>query len=528
MSLVLDAFLVALGWGHILLAPYTKVEESFNLHAMHDVLMYGVTPNALSYFDHFVFPGAVPRTFIGSVLVAWAADPIIKVAASLGLVQHKLNLQITLRLVLGTVNALGLCFIRRAISKRFGSLTSLFFTLLTCSQFQLPFWMGRTVPNMFALFLVNMSTYFVLGGAPSMKHRTAKAGYLPIAILLLAFAAAVFRAEVALLLAPLALQMLGTGLISFNRLLIIGFVSSLVSVGLTILVDSYFWHQPLLWPEFSSIYFNVVQGKSSEWGTSPPLTYFVSFLPKLLLTALPLSAVGIVADARVRKLLVPSFTFITLISFLGHKEWRFIAYVVPIFNIAAARACAIIVSLARGTWTGRLLTAIVCGCLLANFAFTAIATWISSTNYPGGDAMQRLHALYPASQSIHVHISNLAAQTGASLFHQDNAPPYHPAMAAPLAASWTYNKTEGLQMDDLMSPRSPFTHLIVESLPAQLHPDWKVVDTIRTFNSGFKAAIDIGALSGAVLKMDHVALITQLQNVYRLLKRDALWILERV
>jgi hypothetical protein len=47
MSVALDALIVALGWLHVLLAPYSKVEESFNLHAMHDVLMFGVTPRAL-------------------------------------------------------------------------------------------------------------------------------------------------------------------------------------------------------------------------------------------------------------------------------------------------------------------------------------------------------------------------------------------------------------------------------------------------------------------------------------------------
>jgi hypothetical protein len=56
------------------------------------------------------------------------------------------------RLVLATLNAIGLCLLRRAVARRFGRPTGLFFTLITCSQFHIPFWMGRTLPNMFALF----------------------------------------------------------------------------------------------------------------------------------------------------------------------------------------------------------------------------------------------------------------------------------------------------------------------------------------------------------------------------------------
>lgn len=47
MSIALDLLVFATGFGHVLLAPYSKVEESFNLHATHDVLMYGVTPSSL-------------------------------------------------------------------------------------------------------------------------------------------------------------------------------------------------------------------------------------------------------------------------------------------------------------------------------------------------------------------------------------------------------------------------------------------------------------------------------------------------
>lgn len=31
---------LAITWAHVFLSPYTKVEESFTLHAVHDVLAY--------------------------------------------------------------------------------------------------------------------------------------------------------------------------------------------------------------------------------------------------------------------------------------------------------------------------------------------------------------------------------------------------------------------------------------------------------------------------------------------------------
>ena len=47
MTLVLDALIYAVAWTHVLLAPYTKVEESFTLHALHDLLLYGGSPDVL-------------------------------------------------------------------------------------------------------------------------------------------------------------------------------------------------------------------------------------------------------------------------------------------------------------------------------------------------------------------------------------------------------------------------------------------------------------------------------------------------
>ena len=55
MSFVQDLALLATAWGHVFLAPYTKVEESFNLHAVHDILMYGIRPGAVQNVSNSVY-----------------------------------------------------------------------------------------------------------------------------------------------------------------------------------------------------------------------------------------------------------------------------------------------------------------------------------------------------------------------------------------------------------------------------------------------------------------------------------------
>lgn len=65
---------------------------------------------------------------------------------------------------------------------------------------------------------------------------------------LLALATAIFRCDVIVMAAPLLLALLARRRVAFLPLLATGIVGGLASIGLTVLVDSYFWRR-WLWPE---------------------------------------------------------------------------------------------------------------------------------------------------------------------------------------------------------------------------------------------------------------------------------------
>ena len=135
---------------HLLVAPYTKVEESFNIQATHDIITYSSLPGNflknLRFFDHVDFPGAVPRTFVGALALAIVSKPITAFTGA----EYA---QIVVRAALGLFNTVALLKYKDALAKAYGRNVGRWYLLLQASQFHVIFYASRTLPNMFAFGL---------------------------------------------------------------------------------------------------------------------------------------------------------------------------------------------------------------------------------------------------------------------------------------------------------------------------------------------------------------------------------------
>ncbi|XP_044265784.1 dol-P-Man:Man(7)GlcNAc(2)-PP-Dol alpha-1,6-mannosyltransferase [Tribolium madens] len=440
---------------HLVYCPFTKVEESFNLQAMHDILYHKWN---LSQYDHLEFPGVVPRSFIGPLFISILVAPIVSILQLFEI--NKFWAQYIVRFALGGCVIASFHVLSRTLGKIFGRNWQLWFMAVTVTQSHFMFYLSRPLPNIFALPIVLLALNSWLKGENKQF------------ILFSGAAIIIFRAELALFLGLLLLYDLINKRITLKRFFQMAIPGGVAFLLLSVVIDSIFWNRPL-WPEGEVLWYNTVLNKSSQWGTSPFLWYFYSAIPRGMATSVFLIPLGLYFDERVRKLCIPTLLFVLLFSFLPHKELRFIIYVFPFLNATAATACHRIWENRNKSPIYHLLSLGVCGHLGVNVFFTLFLLSISGTNYPGGTAISHLHRLAKDEVNVSVHISNLAAQTGVSRFTQINP-------------NWTYSKVENVLAG---APEMyEYTHLIAEAR-SKFSPNLKpyasthdIIDTIEAFH----------------------------------------------
>ncbi|KAF7503826.1 hypothetical protein GJ744_003216 [Endocarpon pusillum] len=486
---------------HLYVAPYTKVEESFNIQATHDILTHGIPRSNVSEefkrrYDHMTFPGAVPRTFIGALVLAGLSTPVLWA-------NEAFNRQLLVRAVLGGLNAVSLLHYANSARKAFGRSTAGWYILFQASQFHIIYYASRPLPNMFALGMTTLALSLLL---PEPMPVQASLQRIRLAIFLFTVTAVIFRSEIALLLFCHAAYMLIKQTARFGHLAHAigllrssvvpgGIAGTLIGLCMTVPVDTYFWQSPnYLWPELSAFRSNIFPPDdslgASAWGTQSWHWYFTSTLPRLLISPFTYVTLWLIAISRkatsesALDLLLPNLAYVAIYSFLPHKETRFIFPVIPPLTLAAALSSSYI-------WTRRhrmllyyfLSILLVLSTFLSALIAHAILLPLSALSYPGAHALNALHNYAASNNSfgasadntnstVLIHLDNLSTQTGITRFLQ------HAPSLTRQGRQWYYDKSDNAT--DLLDPFwwTQFDYAIMES-PQLAIGSWDVVTTIH-------------------------------------------------
>ena len=324
----------------------------------------------------------------------------------------------------------------------YGLTTANFFLLFTATQFHLPFYLSRTLPNFLVLPIVVAGLSQLLAtDAPTITHRS-RTRRIQLGIGLLVVAGIIARSEIVLLTAVICFVDLVLASSPRQYLLTVLpaiLLSGVLSTAATVAVDTHLWSTPSF-PELEGLLFNVIGGHSSKWGVEP-WNYYLFSLPKLLLNPL---APGLIAYSifitsksnipiidvlrNLRYIIIVPLLYVSGFSFLAHKEWRFIIYIVPLLTVATSISASYIYQNRSTSRRNRLLYALLILSIPATLSASLTMGLISSTNYPGALALNSLHTLSNAT-TARVHLDVPTRMTGATL---------------PLCAreGWTYVKSE--------------------------------------------------------------------------------------
>ena len=512
-------FLLLVSLSYLWVCPHSKVEESFSLQATHDLFYHGVTPALWSTwlgtsggmttgmlsplpYDHLQYPGVVPRSFFGPLLLAMSCQMVRLVFLPFvgDIAERPLVVQFVSRFLLFFFLH-GWFRLATSLDQRTKQCQAgTWMLLITAVQFHLPYYGSRMLPNVFATILC------LHAFSAWITDRITQAAILIVAT------TAIFRCDVILLLFTAGLSWIFfEQKLSILQALKVGVATGVGVLALTVPLDSILWQRPV-WPEGEVLFFNTILNKSSEWGVSPWHFYLSSSLPKAMVLTLPLVPLAILripektiafvqnrilgnrpesgattgsslgwVDLQWAPTLLPAVGYVFLYSFLGHKETRFLFPIMPLFNVAAGLGLdrILFVALPPNTKDKKKKRSLFGVLVLLTCVGALVLTWISSlcfvavshSNYPGGNALNQLsahvarRATMPATLHrkqpirVNVYIDVASAMSGISLFGQQAAL----KEGRRVGVEWIFEKA-GYEEDNSVGSSSlaGFTHLLTE------------------------------------------------------------------
>jgi alpha-1,6-mannosyltransferase len=351
----------------------------------------------------------------------------------------------------------------KKVAQTYGVATANFFLVFTAIQFHIPFYLSRTLPNFLALPIVILGFSLLVSTDSPTTHFNSPTRRLQYGIGLLLSSGIIARSEVAvlcgtiifvdLILSPSPKQYLYAVIPAV-------LISGAVSTAATVIVDSYLWNAPSF-PEIEALLFNVVSGHASAWGVEPWHYYLVS-VAKLLnpITAILIAPTIVITRytsistfdtlRKLRYILLAPTLYVFGFSFLPHKEWRFIIYIIPLLTTTAAISAAYIHNHRAKSLLYRLLHTIIILSIPSSLLVSITMSFISATNYPGGLALESLHSMSNATNA-RVYLDVPTRMTGATL----------PLCTHP---GWSYTKSENAMVLDSIEYWQDIDFALVGSL----------------------------------------------------------------
>ena len=126
-----------------------------------------------------------------------------------------------------------------------------------------------------------------------------------------------------------------------------------------------------------------------------------------------------------------------------------------------------------------MLSVALVGSTAVSFALSMSLLAISSLNYPGAVALNRLHEIADGSKShLNVHLDNLSCQSGITRFLQ--VPPRSSPFAGRNETVWIYDKTD--DPEQLLTPAfwQRFDYVLAEN-PEQVIGKWEILEAVNAF-----------------------------------------------